>query len=95
MQAQLRFREIGREQKAHYVAWFKPAHRIVEAAAPFFASRFAEYALVDPDAGCLRALGRPRGNDDAGRRRKPPAPVRLEETWRRYCCSRGFAGKIA
>src|SRR6476646_1362833 len=26
MQRQLRFREIGREQKAHYVAWFAPDH---------------------------------------------------------------------
>ena len=31
MQASLRFREIGREQKSHYVAWFEPAHHIVEA----------------------------------------------------------------
>jgi uracil-DNA glycosylase len=38
MEAQLRFREIGREQKAHFVAWFAPAHHIVAAAAPFFAA---------------------------------------------------------
>src|SRR5947199_4185901 len=36
MQASVRFREIGREQKSHFVAWFEPAHHIVELAAPFF-----------------------------------------------------------
>ena len=38
----VRFREIGREQKAHYAAWFEPEHHIVELAAPFFAKRFAD-----------------------------------------------------
>src|SRR2546430_5426640 len=37
-----RFREVGREQKSHFVAWFEPEHHIVELAAPFFARRFAD-----------------------------------------------------
>src|SRR4030095_15393766 len=38
MQADLRFREFGREQNAHFIAAFKPEHYIGESAAPFFAS---------------------------------------------------------
>ena len=44
MHAFVRFREVGRERNAHYVAWFEPEHHIVEAAAPFFARRFADMA---------------------------------------------------
>jgi DNA polymerase len=84
MQAQLRFREIGREQKAHYVAWFEPTHRIVESAAPFFASRFADmpWSILTPDA-CAHwdghAVTITPGISDM------PDADRLEETWRRYC----------
>src|SRR6185295_17829651 len=42
MHAFVRFREVGRESKSHFVAWFEPEHHIVELAAPFFASRFAD-----------------------------------------------------
>ncbi|MBT2863341.1 DUF4130 domain-containing protein, partial [Staphylococcus coagulans] len=42
MHAFVRFREIGRERDAHYVAWFEPEHHIVELAAPFFARRFSD-----------------------------------------------------
>src|SRR6185436_20055977 len=42
MHAFVRFREVGREQKSHFVAWFEPEHHIVELAAPFFARRFAD-----------------------------------------------------
>ena len=51
MQAFVRFREIGRERKSRYVAWFEPEHHIVEATAPFFARRFADMAwsILTPD----------------------------------------------
>ena len=51
MHAFVRFREIGREQKSHYVAWFEPEHHIVELAAPFFARRFADmpWSILTPD----------------------------------------------
>jgi uracil-DNA glycosylase len=84
MQAQLRFREIGREHKAHYVAWFAPAHRIAAAAAPFFASRFADmpWSILTPDA-CAHwdgyAVTITPGISET------PDASRLEETWRRTC----------
>ena len=51
MHAFVRFREIGRERDAHYVAWFEPEHHIVELAAPFFARRFADmpWSILTPD----------------------------------------------
>ncbi|MBV9460366.1 MAG: TIGR03915 family putative DNA repair protein, partial [Bradyrhizobium sp.] len=51
MHAFVRFREIGREREARYVAWFEPEHYIVELAAPFFARRFADmpWSILTPE----------------------------------------------
>ena len=51
MHAFVRFREVGREQTSHFVAWFEPEHHIVELAAPFFARRFADmpWSILTPD----------------------------------------------
>jgi DNA polymerase len=82
----VRFREIGREQKAHYVAWFEPEHHIVEATAPFFASRFADmpWSILTPDV-CAHwdghAVTFTEGIAEA------PGVDRLEETWRRYAAA--------
>ncbi|WP_426435014.1 UdgX family uracil-DNA binding protein [Bradyrhizobium genosp. P] len=83
--AQLRFREIGREQKAHYVAWFEPEHHIVEAAAPFFASRFADmpWSILTPDVSAHwdgHAISITSGVDKS----EVPTEDRLEDTWRRH-----------
>jgi DNA polymerase len=85
MQAHLRFREIGREQKAHYVAWFEPEHHIVEAAAPFFASRFADmpWSILTPDMSAHwdgRAISITSGIDKS----EVPTEDRLEDAWRRH-----------
>src|SRR5262249_35109304 len=47
MHAFVRFRPVGE----WHVAWFKPAHPIVELAAPFFADRFASmrWSILTPD----------------------------------------------
>ncbi|MGQ0683703.1 UdgX family uracil-DNA binding protein [Bradyrhizobium sp.] len=84
MQAGLRFREIGREQKARFVAWFAPAHRIVAAAAPFFASRFADmpWSILTPDA-CAHWDG--HAVTITSGIPETPDPNRLEETWQRHC----------
>ena len=51
MQAPVRFREIGREQKSHFVAWFAPEHHVVEVTAPFFVGRYADmpWSILTPD----------------------------------------------
>jgi uracil-DNA glycosylase len=88
MHTLVRFREIGREQKAHYVAWFEPEHYIVEAAAPFFAGRFADmpWSILTPDASAHwdgHAISITAGVDKS----EVPTADRLEEAWRRHTSS--------
>ena len=88
MQAFVRFREVGREQKAHYVAWFEPEHHIVELVAPFFARRFADmpWSILTPDA-CAHWDGHAVSITPGVGKAEAPTEDRLEETWRRYYAS--------
>jgi DNA polymerase len=88
MQAFVRFREVGREQKAHYVAWFEPEHHIVELVAPFFARRFADmpWSILTPDA-CAHWDGHAVSITPGVGKTEAPTEDRLEETWRRYYAS--------
>ena len=85
MQASVRFREIGREQKSHFVAWFEPEHHIVEAAAPFFASRFADmpWSILTGDV-CAHWDGHAVSITPGLSQADAPSEGRLEETWRHY-----------
>ena len=56
MHAFVRFREIGRERDAHFVAWFEPEHHIVELAAPFFARTAGMVQAVRSGAISLHAM---------------------------------------
>jgi DNA polymerase len=88
MHAFVRFREVGREQKSHYVAWFEPEHHIVELAAPFFARRFADmpWSILTPDA-CAHWDGHAVSITPGVSKADAPTEDRLEETWRRYYAS--------
>jgi uracil-DNA glycosylase len=88
MHAFVRFREVGREQKAHYVAWFEPEHHIVELAAPFFARRFADmpWSILTPDV-CAHWDGHAVAITPGVAKAEAPTEDRLEETWRRYYAS--------
>jgi uracil-DNA glycosylase len=88
MHAVVRFREIGREQKSHFVAWFEPEHHIVELAAPFFARRFADmpWSILTPDV-CAHWDGHVVSITPGVAKSEAPTAGRLEETWRRYCAS--------
>jgi uracil-DNA glycosylase len=88
MYAFVRFREVGREQRAHYVAWFEPEHHIVELAAPFFARRFADmpWSILTPDA-CAHWDGHAVSITPGVGKAEAPTEDRLEETWRRYYAS--------
>ncbi|WP_369725228.1 MULTISPECIES: UdgX family uracil-DNA binding protein [unclassified Bradyrhizobium] len=81
----VRFREIGREQKAHYAAWFEPEHHIVAFAAPFFARRYADmpWSILTPDI-CAHWDGHAISFTPGISQKEMPAPNRLEETWRRH-----------
>jgi DNA polymerase len=85
MRETVRFREIGREQKAHYAAWFEPEHHIVAFTAPFFARRFADmpWSILTPDV-CAHWDGHAISYTPGISRTERPAPGRLEETWRRH-----------
>jgi DNA polymerase len=84
MQAEIRFREIGRERKSHYVAWFEPAHHVVELAAPFFARRFADmpWSILTPEA-CAHWDGHVISFVPGPGTTEAPAEGDLEEIWRR------------
>ncbi len=88
MHAFVRFREVGREQKSHFVAWFEPEHRIVELAAPFFARRFADmpWSILTPEA-CAHWDGHAVSITPGVAKSEAPTADRLEETWRRYYAS--------
>ena len=69
MKALLRFRSVQDDSfKAHpeggplHLAWFAPAHHIVEAVAPFFAQRFAQmrWAILTPERSLAWDYARPR-----------------------------------
>src|SRR5690349_17887509 len=88
MHAFVRFREVGRESKAHYVAWFEPEHHIVELAAPFFARRFADmpWSILTPDV-CAHWDGHAVSITEGVSKSQAPTEDRLEETWRSYYAS--------
>jgi probable DNA metabolism protein len=88
MQAFVRFREIGREQKSRYVAWFEPEHHIVEATSSFFARRFADMAwsILTPDV-CAHWQGHVVTFTPGVSKADAPSEDRLEETWLRYYAS--------
>ncbi|MDB5548695.1 MAG: phage polymerase-related protein [Tardiphaga sp.] len=88
MKAFVRFREIGREPKNRFVAWFEPAHHIVEATSPFFARRFAdmEWTIMTPDV-CAHWDGARVRITPGVDRTSAPSEDRLEETWLSYYAS--------
>jgi len=88
MEAFVRFREIGREHRSRYVAWYEPEHHIVEATASFFARRFADMAwsILTPDI-CAHWEGRVVAFTPGVSKAAAPSEDRLEETWLRYYAS--------
>jgi len=88
MKAFVRFRLASDEGGEAYVAWFEPAHRVVEATAPFFVRRFASmrFSILTPDACAhwdLSDLAFTPGADPAD----APNEDALEEYWRTYYAS--------
>jgi DNA polymerase len=88
MHAFVRFREVGRESKSHFIAWFEPEHHIVELAAPFFARRFADmpWSILTPDA-CAHWDGHAVSITPGVAKSEAPTEDRLEEVWRSYYAS--------
>lgn len=85
MQARVRFREIGRDNKSHFVAWFEPEHHIVELTAAFFARRFADmpWSILTPDV-CAHWDGHVISFTPGISKAEQPTDDRLEEIWRSH-----------
>ena len=89
MTAFVRFRRIGEdEESARYIAWFTPAHLILQRVAPFFAHRFASmyWSILTPD-GSIHWNREQLAFGPALDRSSAPATDELEALWRTYYAS--------
>ena len=73
------------EARVRHVAWFEPAHHVLEAAAPFFARRFAtmRWAILTPRAS-VQWDGRALSFGPGARRDDAPAADAGEALWLAY-----------
>lgn len=83
MRAFVRFRAVPDEN--WFVAWFEPAHHIVEHNAPFFADRFASmnWSILTPHR-CAHWNGRELSFTAGMTRAAAPAGDEMEDVWRTY-----------
>ena len=87
MKAFVRFREVAGAADT-FVAWFEPAHRVVERTAPFFAGRFANqaFSILTPDVCAHWDRERLSFSPGADRSAAPDGDA-LEDFWRTYYAS--------
>ena len=86
MRAFVRFREVAAEDGAPwFVAWFEPAHHIVELNAPFFTDRFAamRWSILTPDR-CAHWDGKTIHFTSGLTRAEAPDADAVEPLWREY-----------
>lgn len=88
MKAFVRFRQVEGPAGETWVAWFEPAHRVVEKTAPFFVRRFTtmRWSILTPDGSAFwdtneLTLG-PAATADMA-----PAEDEIEEFWKTYYAS--------
>jgi DNA polymerase len=88
MHAFVRFRAVEAPDGEAFIAWYEPDHHVVEAAAPFFARRFASllWTILTPER-CVRWTGEHLEYGDGADRSLAPTGDDLEELWRRYYAS--------
>lgn len=88
MKAFVRFRQVEDVEQETYVAWFEPAHRVVERTAPFFVRRFTSlrFSILTPD-GCAHWDGADLRITAGLDRSAAPAADALEDLWRTYYAS--------
>jgi probable DNA metabolism protein len=88
MRAFVRFRTVTTDEGEYFVAWFEPAHHIVEANAPFFCDRFPNmrWSILTPDRSVhwnQRELKFSAGVS----RSAAPTEDAMEDLWRTYYAS--------
>jgi DNA polymerase len=85
MRAFVRFRTVEHGGESWYVAWFEPAHRIVELNAPFFVDRFAQmrWSILTPDR-CGHWDGAQLSFTAGVSKSEAPVDDIIEPLWRKY-----------
>ncbi len=85
MHAFVRFREVVDGDGPRYVAWHRPDHLIVAAAAPFFVERFRvmRWSILTPDA-CAHWDGQTLRLAPGASAADAPSHDELEDLWRTY-----------
>lgn len=88
MKAFVRFRQVDDGQGEAWVAWFEPAHRVLEITAPFFVRRFTpmRWSILTPDGTARWDTERLTFGPAATRDMAPDADE-MEEFWRTYYAS--------
>ena len=88
MHAFVRFRAVATQEGEHFVAWYEPDHHILEAAAPFFARRFANlvWTILTP-ARSAHWDGADLVFGPGARRADAPDEDELESVWLSYYAS--------
>jgi len=88
MKAFVRFRQVIDGDAERWVAWFEPAHRVLEKTAPFFMRRYTSmhWSILTPDGaahwnGEALTFGPPATRDMA------PAEDEIEAFWKTYYAS--------
>lgn len=88
MKAFVRFRQAEDEAGEHWVAWFEPAHRVLQATAPFFVRRFSamRWTILTPD-GSAHWNGEALDCRPAAEQAQAPTEDAMEDFWRTYYAS--------
>ena len=88
MKAFVRFRQIKDRGGERWVAWFEPAHRVLERTAPFFVRRFTtmRWSILTPD-GSASWDGEELSFGPPATREMAPAEDEIEEFWKTYYAS--------
>ncbi|MBA4808039.1 UdgX family uracil-DNA binding protein [Brevundimonas sp.] len=88
MKAFVRFRQTHDARGEAWVAWFEPAHRVVEKTAPFFQRRFTtmRWSILTPDGSAFWDTER-LSFGPAATRDMAPAEDEVEEFWKTYYAS--------
>lgn len=88
MKAFVRFRQVTEGEGERWVAWFEPAHRVLETTAPFFARRFTtmRWTILTPD-GSASWDGEGLSFGPPGTRDQAPTEDEIEEFWKTYYAS--------
>jgi DNA polymerase len=88
MKAFVRFRQVEDVVGEAWVAWFEPAHRVVEKTAPFFVRRFTtmRWSILTPDASTFWD-GKDLTFGPAATRDMAPTEDEAEEFWKTYYAS--------